>query len=358
MNTTFILGAGASFDCGFPLGNKLYTDILQDGIPATAANGLYQWQQIRNQKASEGYSFKKGLKEKYEQFLPEKDDSDVLSTLHRLHNQLNSSLHESIDYFIDEFPEFAWWAKISIAERLLIKESKLFQNRNWENKKEIWYSELFRSRLLSPAHLKDENVKVITFNYDRSLELYLNHFYRNTYKKSANDEDRENFLKNIPIIHIHGSLGPIDTMEHDLTRYMDGEKVPVIIKAAQNLKTIQEGQSDENFQTAKKWIRQSDKVYVLGFGFNPENTISLFDVDFPDFTVGTAFGHSNVQIREFCDRAGNVFYHPRRRKFPIPEKAQINDAIIPKEPRLVNCSIPKLFSHHYPLTEMPNGKFI
>ena len=102
---------------------------------------------------------------------------------------------------------------------------------------------------------------------------------KHSYNKS--DFDTIEALENIPIIHVHGSLGPliwqdeIDGNEyHPLFtgRKNLNEGVKKVRVASKNIKIVSENQSQSaEFELAFEYLKKAERIYFLGFGYHPTN---------------------------------------------------------------------------------------
>src|SRR5262249_16422014 len=111
-------------------------------------------------------------------------------------------------------------------------------------------------------------VSIVTFNYDRSLEQFL---YRAIRARFAVDERMAlEFYRKISIVHVHGKLSPLEVVA-DGGRPYSKETTPDIIKeAAAQIKIIHEGGMDV-FGRALHYLRGARQVFFLGFSFHHKN---------------------------------------------------------------------------------------
>jgi hypothetical protein len=124
------------------------------------------------------------------------------------------------------------------------------------------------------ASFPENKLSVITYNYDRSLEQFLFTALKHTHGKS--DEECAEVTAAIPIIHLHGWLGPIHGERGKTVPYeSDTELSPLKVKyCAQNIRIISEPidiDKDTAFTRAREAIRQARRLAFLGFGFNETN---------------------------------------------------------------------------------------
>jgi len=252
--TVLVLGAGASAPFGFPTGQGLKDLVCEKTLRLPGSVQLL---------------CRLGFK------------TDIIT---RFRTALQNSGRSSVDAFLEYRDEFLEIGKTSIAAILLPYETTGGLFRAWtvkRTKSELpqegnWYDLLFG--VLSDGIPFDEFDKhklyIITFNYDRSIEHYLFTSLKNSYDKA--DEECGEKLRKIKIIHVHGSLGPLDwqTRPADLPSvpYDSGTDPKVVKLAAQNIKIIHEGVADTpEFTQARNILLNSKRVFFLGFGFHPAN---------------------------------------------------------------------------------------
>jgi hypothetical protein len=266
--TVLILGAGASIGYGFPSGLQLKAQILQaitrkqgdeiylDLLKSTSRNGEY-------------------LQDFYDNLL------------------LSSEM--SIDAFLEHNQQYSEVGRRAIANILLRKEKhdELFDKwiDKWldpNNKDKHWYQLLF-SKLNAPFKDFEKNqLKIITFNYDRSLEYFL----LESMKAKYSEEHKETVLEKlhaIPILHIYGKLGNLpeydssgDQVPYDLfkngkimlSEYWWGDYV---CKASRNIITIHQAKEiNAVIKEACSFLIQAQRIYFLGFGYDKINMERLF----------------------------------------------------------------------------------
>ena len=121
---------------------------------------------------------------------------------------------------------------------------------------------------------------MITFNYDRSFEHYLFNVLKETYNKPCLEcADK---LKNIPIIHVHGSFGSLPWQESTLSKMKYGvwedkdSRCPAVKQGGENIIIVHNANEETaEFQQAQKLLVGAQRVYFLGFGFNKDNVRRL-----------------------------------------------------------------------------------
>lgn len=237
--TIFILGAGASYPYGFPLGTDLVNYIVEQS--------QYQVDHLGRYNATPNYLG--GL-------LISEFSASIIDSFRKY---LRESGTNSIDSFISENKQFMQIGKACIAYILLECEKKYghIPVRGGD-----WYKHF--ANILVTEDPNNFDFKIYTFNYERSLEHYLKIKAESFFVNNA--EKQERFIKNIPIIHLHGSLGGIGFGKVD--RILDYFKLESI---ANNIKIISEVEPDENFERLQKDIKLAENVIFIGFGFHPQN---------------------------------------------------------------------------------------
>lgn len=321
--TVLVLGAGASVPFGFPSGQVLFDIIrffLNPGYPRYPGNGL---------------SISQWLPSHLEWSLPEsfKMLNSVFSkeSLDAFGGKIYKSGEESIDAFLEyQTGEFLEIGKAAIAAVMLAfeREAALFQDfmkkrlqtsfkegREKDGTENNWYQLLWRALSAPFEEFGNNQLRVVTFNYDRSLEYYLFTCLKNKYPDKK-DGEYANLI--CPIVHIHGSLGalqwqiagisdiinnfvPYNVMYENETD-KDESRLhklirPSVFQTARNSITVIHESEDETPElvTARKWIKESQRLIFLGFGYHETNVKRLMIrklVDSKTEVLGTIYGLS------------------------------------------------------------------
>ena len=244
--TVLILGAGSSSHFGYPLGAKLLSEIVK-------------------------------LKTKvYLEELPEpysKEDGERFIT------QLARSGYSSVDQFLEQRPVDSVLGKFLIT--LILKTFEKLNNLfpPWNSG---WYQDLFNELIKDDNEIFAGNeLAVVTFNYDRSLEAYLHTALQYRFNLTENQALQE--LERIPIIHVHGELGAYPDIPyeqvHDLRKI---EKISGSIQVIHELSDSPGSFCSPRFEKAHNFINKAERVVFLGFGFHPDNLRRL-KVDWSEF---------------------------------------------------------------------------
>ena len=239
--TALILGAGASIPYGFPSGEELMQEILEE-IRPNLGKELF--------RVLLGFGFKP-------------NDIDDFYT------GLKHARKFSVDEFLERQSEFEKIGKLAITLTLSTYEKKdeLFEQKSDKD----WYRHLWDK--LSDTTFEDfdkNQLSIITFNYDRSIEHFLFTAMRALYRKS--EQDCEKKLKEIPIIHVHGRLGALPWQGKDARSYKKGVNLDEVEKISAEIKIMKEqDDSPREFEEAVYRLNSAQLICLLGFGYNPRN---------------------------------------------------------------------------------------
>ena len=277
IKTVLVLGAGASWDFGFPTGSELVTRIL---------NSLDN---------SEKQSFK---------LFMEACQGEDYSKAYEFHDVLQKAKPLSIDGWLEHNPAYIGIGKVAIAIAMLLCERRASLR---PQAKGDWYQLLF-DRLNSPFEDFHKNrVSIVSFNYDRSFEHRLFETFRYTHTERSEEECKEK-LSHLDIVHVYGCLGRLNWQVENpatpLTRLAYGAELRAgyVITAAENIKIMPEKSKTlpEGFQQAQRLIADAKALYFLGFGYHKTNMERLGIDAFvkPSKVMGTAYGLDYQRRRE------------------------------------------------------------
>jgi hypothetical protein len=127
------------------------------------------------------------------------------------------------------------------------------------------------ARSTTLAELRKNDIRIVTFNYDRSLEYFLYEAIRNTY--NATEVDALTTLNQFGILHVYGSLGDFSTTSGKTTRAYSGQlNRDLLITAANGIRVIPEARdNDRVFSDIANIISWGRRIIYLGFGFDALN---------------------------------------------------------------------------------------
>ena len=179
--TVFVLGAGASQPYGFPSGEVLVR-LVCERLPANNLNGPFATSLRAACPDLDAREF--------QDFTPRFIDSGC----------------ESLDAFVQSKgnSRFLKLVKAAMISTLIPYEHDDALLR--VNQDQNWYTYLFDyMRTAEPEDFRNNRVKVITFNFDRSFERRLFLMLRGTY--GLGDTEAGKLCVAVPVFHVHGSLG-------------------------------------------------------------------------------------------------------------------------------------------------------
>lgn len=244
-----ILGAGASAPYGFPTGL---------GLKRLICNNFESvWEKFVFEKTKTPFTdyYFEEQKQIAKQFV----------------NAFKNFDHDSIDLFLDIFKEYSDIGKKAIYLTILDAELKNMKS----GKVQDWYTHLFRLMIGTSDNyfkLSENNLSIITFNYDRSLEYYFYNIFID-FTKSIELREKIEELKKIKIYHVYGKLADLP-WESDNNPLDYGGKLwmdQLTIRKG-NIKTILERRENNTaLNSILSSIQFTDKIYFLGFGFAREN---------------------------------------------------------------------------------------
>jgi hypothetical protein len=246
--TLLVIGAGASHSYGFPVGSGLKKEILHLTAQST------------NTDFARYLSVHKVIA----------DPNDIAS--------FYSSFQGASLYSIDRYLSFAQAdsrrashvaiGKHAIAWALCSKETMGGLNKPTE--KDNWYEYLWNCVDRNFSNGTQNLLSIISFNYDRSLEAYLESRVQITFNVSA--EEARNRVREVPIIHMYGQLGSVEQGDAQYRPYAPpGEDWLQIERAAEMISVIGERSNTMTNDRAVTQIRLAERVAFLGFGFDPDN---------------------------------------------------------------------------------------
>ena len=146
--------------------------------------------------------------------------------LKSMQEQFRLSEFYSIDRFVAENEHWKGIASLAVACILLRCEQI-------ERLEGDWYR-LFYNELVSHGKDKVHNkMSIVTFNYDRSLEMYLNRALR--YGFGIEDEEAWGIIDRMNIIHVYGNLGALTNTSKSYVAYGDNGGMQIAAERIQLL---------------------------------------------------------------------------------------------------------------------------
>lgn len=302
--TVLVIGAGASAEFGFPLGNALLQDIAKRLDISYRVGQLERGDHI--------------IAQALRQRLDASDDvTEFNDHLHSAWQIVKSSSQGiSIDNVLDalEDTKASLVGKFGIVRSILEAEARS-PLKGWSRDRpddvkfdavnNTWLDKI--TKLLTEgvrvSQINDifENLSIINFNYDRTLEQFLPFSLANYF--GIKPQVIEEAFQTLPIFRPYGKAG-------SLPWQADGRHVPygmcsadAVQIASEGILTFTEQISDENLmQGMRNAISTADRLVFLGFGFHRQN-LALFECTAqPHLQVlATAFGISVPDCRVIAE---------------------------------------------------------
>ena len=367
-NICLVLGAGASFESGLPMGTELIYLIAQEAREASS-------------KRYDSLYFSA-----FDRVVGGNKDAAHLQNLLKIYSDvLENAYPSSIDEFIvaNQTENFKEITKLGIAIVLnsFENDNNTFEREDREvgrndTKKQIrvpkqnWYQQLW-NHISSGCYNLDQlkkslsKLRILTFNYDRSLEHFLYCCALNMYGKftwnqfgigSTNKDEIDKIFEScLKIDHIYGQLGRLEWQSNELgmlSVYGDqfGAKSPIsiqrLIGVAESIKTLKEVTCVEDaakcidLDRHSSELLQTNAIHFLGFGYHPQN-MRFFSHEFSPYSIenseirvsGTCLGISRSRQSEIKREFRKWLYGP---KAPRPNQLTFAD-----------CTISDYFKTHF-----------
>lgn len=245
-----VLGAGASWFLGYPLGKDLRESITMPKRDPDFLRSLTKYCSIEEHQFRE------------------------------LSRAFNVSMVDSIDAFLSNRPEFTEVGKAAIAYQILKAEKSDHSIGAYNHPEDKWI-QLFTNKIARTKwdELDFSWISFITFNYDRSLEYLLLYSMSMIFGKSHEEVIQK--LSTLKIIHVYGcvSKNPYDfsnSSTHDFRYgyYRD------LSCAVNNIRVIPEDrETTTEIEQARDLLFNADKIAFLGFSFDEINLKRLNSIN-------------------------------------------------------------------------------
>jgi len=239
-NTVLILGAGASAHVGFPSNRELKINItkhLED--PSSSL-------------------FKKLLESGH-------DDKKIAAFAHDMRRSVHTK--ETIDVFLAARQDYGVIGAQSVAHELRANE---VEKRLFVSNTPNWYKILYDDLNLDGSPNTWSRVPIVTFNYERSLEAYLDGTVESNNPPGGVRDEKLKALRAYPIYHVYGSFGSLTKLP-----YSPPAKSGDLISAAANLRFMFQDNNNEDIGQARKEINDTEHIIFLGFGYDRRNAQQL-----------------------------------------------------------------------------------
>lgn len=279
--TTLIVGAGASAELQFPTNAELLARIIQG----------YDFRRTTSETSTrDGQLLLRNIYKLAERL--NRKVSDVAAAAERLRNACR--LGRSIDTVLEQYdhdPLVLACGKLAITFFMGQAESR-------SNLKDVprvdgelplqgkiaeyWIYQLGQLVTSGVPRSKIgqtlEQLTIINFNYDRSVEHFLPYALVMAYGIELK-EAQQVVAEKLDIIHPHGSIGRLPWQNGEAPQAEWGVEQPWNIHAiAAQLKSLNERSTDRNaLRDIRLSVASAKRLVFLGFGFQPQNVDLLFE---------------------------------------------------------------------------------
>jgi hypothetical protein len=277
--TVFVVGAGASYELGLPIGEGLKPKIVEalkverGGVRTSFVNdrvdeavGSYVEEADRSQQVN-----------LYAEFI---EAAGIIS------RALPFAL--SIDQYLDsqqDNPTIVRLGKIGIAAAILKAERESAIGANAAKRVRVqdngittealgsWHMRLVQllTAGVSRSNISSifDEVGFIVFNYDRCIERYLSIALSRYYNTSGSDLDAA--MGSLEIIHPYGKVGRLEWQQGGPHIRFGGEGEGYLRKVAESILTFTESADTGVTDEVQRLIAGAETVVFMGFGFLPQN---------------------------------------------------------------------------------------
>lgn len=194
---------------------------------------------------------------------------------------------DPIDAFLEHNVEWREAGKCLIAAHISSAE----QEDNLYPESGDWMTRFFgwMAEDCTAANFETNQLRVITFNYDRSYEFALHEFIKAHFRVSAKEANR--VAEPLEVVHVHGSIGELKTDDRRDGRPFKPD-LDDLRCVASSIRVISDDANDEILRRAVGMLKEAKRVFCLGFGYHKVNVKRLFGGALPAQTAiyGTCLG--------------------------------------------------------------------
>ncbi len=355
--TVFVLGAGASWHYGYPTGEGLVEKVI------VMAERLSQYCNWRLESGQVLQFIPRYVAGKIDRNLGVKGARDgwksVQEECHVLIDRLKAVRPLVIDFFLAWNESLRPIGRLMIAAVILECEAAWLRENANQNRRESaanvpirpsdkeleriditkyrddWYRFIVHKLVYGcreSKNLLENDVHFITFNYDTSLEHHLSRALRAI--DLMKSDDVESFLSGERIVHVYGSVrgdNPVasDPIDFDVANRLGGERPWTVsstafevreaflnrcYEAAEFLQTIDPHDKENDGEAlghAKQRIAKSKVIYILGFGFDENNSRRIGLGKFPAKPRKTVMFTNSGDLNTVNKKASMLFHNRR-----------------------------------------------
>ena len=263
--TVLVLGAGASRPYLFPTGAELTNLILMRGENTSILSNM-GFPSGRFSDEDQGNLFipdgDAAVVARYRQWIKRslRNEGVDQDDLERFQAEFRLGQSYSIDAFVADVPIWKPVASLMVAA-ILLRCEKL------ERLDGNWYQYLFNELVSGGKDFPENTLSVVTFNYDRSLEMYLQQAFEHRY--SLSQVEAWKLVQRIKIVHVYGQPGEL--FDAKGSRSFGYGAVSAFTAGAQNIQLVSPRLNSPRQAEIEDVLSQASRIVVLGFGFDELN---------------------------------------------------------------------------------------
>ena len=190
--------------------------------------------------------------------------------IRRFRGEFFNAQRASIDAFLAwRKDEFEVVGKFAAALAVLMCERRACLNENW-------YQWLLEELIQDGPDFDASNLRVVTFNYDRSFEFYFWRAFRATF--NLNDAEADNMFRRIEIVHVYGHCGELRSGVDVVPYGGNDAHVDQAGKASNSINVVAPRTLPPAAERIRQIVAESERLCFLGFGFWKEN-LDLLGLD-------------------------------------------------------------------------------
>ena len=269
--TVVVVGAGASFEVGLPIGARLKEEISK------LTSFTFEF---GNLKYGDGDFYNEIRR------LPEfaKEGNRAIAACRKISNGIG--FVSSIDSFLEVHsldPDIQACAKAAIAKivtdqerrsRLYVDPSNIYNSLKPANIQETWFVELAHMLFekVDSGQLRKafEPVTFVSFNYDRCVEWFVFNALKGLY--FLDDRQAQDVLHSMQVLHPYGDIGAPSWLRGSGGVPFGGEVRGRLGELAKGIRTFTEKMAvSDTVDQVRKAIADARTVVFLGFAFHPQN---------------------------------------------------------------------------------------
>jgi hypothetical protein len=118
----------------------------------------------------------------------------------------------------------------------------------------------------------NNDLGIITFNYDRSLEFYWFEALMNRFGSKHETKIKE-MLAQMRIVHVYGRLGGVPWENGEISEYAPHARSAKEVRtlSEQIIVMSEQEKTSDLFDKAHNWLKCGTFIYFLGFGYHAMN---------------------------------------------------------------------------------------